>query len=470
MSPAPNAARRVVMALFFFPRGGSAYVARHLTRLLPGVGWEPTLVAGSLGAPGDATHAPGFFAGTDVRPVDYTAAGHAVDPLEAEVPFQPSYEDRPGAPDRVFARVGDGPYERLVTAWEKALGQAGAAAADVLHLHHLTPANEAAARSLPAVPVVGHLHGTELLMLREIQAGPPPHWVHARAWAERMRRWAGRCDRLVVQSADAAAQARTLLGVDPAKVSCVPNGVDIARFDRRPAGGDERLAFWRRWLVDDPQGWDGSGVPGSVRYAERDLDPFREGGPVLLYVGRFTAVKRVGLLVRAYAQARHRFRVRAPLVLLGGHPGELEGRHPLDEIRGAAVPDVFLAGWRPQDALPGALNAADLLVLPSVAEQFGQVLVEAMACGLPVVAVNAHGPATIVEPGRTGWLVPPDDLEALAAALVAAVNDPAGRARMGDAGWQASRSRFSLQAVVAGVAGAYAAALPAGPDLPPAGH
>jgi hypothetical protein len=41
---------------------------------------------------------------------------------------------------------------------------------------------------------------------------------------------------------------------------------------------------------------------------------------------------------------------------------------------------------------------------------------------------------------------------------------------MGDAGWQASRSRFSLQVVVAGVAGAYAAALPAGPDLPPAGH
>jgi len=87
--------------------------------------------------------------------------------------------------------------------------------------------------------------------------------------------------------------------------------------------------------------------------------------------------------------------------------------------------------------------------------QFGQVLVEAMACGLPVVAVDAHGPATIVEQGRTGWLGPPDDLEALAAALVAAVNDPAGRARMGDAGWHTSRARYSLEAVVAGVAGAY---------------
>ena len=456
MSPARQpATRRVVMALFFFPRGGSAYVARHLARLLPAAGWDVTLVAGSLGAPGDATHAPGFFAGTGVRSVDYTAAAGLPDPVEADVPFQPSYEDRPGAPDRVFARVGDGAYERLVAAWEKALGQAGAASADVLHLHHLTPANEAAARSFPAVPVVGHLHGTELLMLREIQAGPPPHWVYARAWAERMRRWARHCDRVVVQSPDAAAQARVLLGLDPQRVTCVPNGVDVARFDRRPARGDDRVAFWRRWLVEDPQGWDGSGRPGSVRYAERDLEAFREDGPVLLYVGRFTAVKRVGLLVRAYATARHQFRVRAPLVLLGGHPGELEGRHPLDEVRHADVPDVFLAGWRPQDALPDALNAADLLILPSVREQFGQVLVEAMACGLPVVAVDAHGPATIVEQGRTGWLGPPDDLEALAAALVAAVNDPAGRARMGDAGWHTSRARYSLEAVVAGVAGAY---------------
>ena len=462
MSPQHQpATRRVVMALFFFPRGGSAYVTRHLGRLLPGAGWEVTLVAGSLGGPTDATYAPAFFAGTEVRTVDYTASGEAADPLAADVPFQPSYEDRQGAPDRVFARVGDGAYERLVTAWEKALGQAGAASADVLHLHHLTPANEAAARSFPAVPVVGHLHGTELLMLREIAAGPPPHWVYARAWAERMRRWAQGCTQVVVQSPDAAAQAEALLGVDPARVTCVPNGVDVSRFDRRPARGDDRVAFWRRWLVEDPQGWDGSGVPGSVRYGERDLDAFREGGPVLLYVGRFTAVKRVGLLVRAYALARRELRVRAPLVLLGGHPGELEGRHPLDEVRDAGVPDVFLAGWRPQDALPGALNAADLLVLPSVREQFGQVLVEAMACGLPVVAVDAHGPATIVEPGRTGWLVPADDLEALAAALVAAVNDPAGRARMGDAGWLVSRARYSLEAVVAGVAGAYELAVPA---------
>ena len=75
---------------------------------------------------------------------------------------------------------------------------AGAREADVLHLHHLTPINEAAARVAPDVPVVGQIHGTELLMLETIDAGPPVHWRYAERWATRMRGWANRCARLVV--------------------------------------------------------------------------------------------------------------------------------------------------------------------------------------------------------------------------------------------------------------------------------
>src|SRR5207244_3748182 len=69
------------------------------------------------------------------------------------------YEDRPGAPDRVFATVDNPTYEHLVASWARVLRQAGAATADILHLHHLTPLNEAAARVAPDVPVVGHLMG-----------------------------------------------------------------------------------------------------------------------------------------------------------------------------------------------------------------------------------------------------------------------------------------------------------------------
>ena len=90
----------MVSGLFFFPRGGSAQVAGALGRALPPVGWEVTQVAGSLGRPGDQTHAASFFTGLDIVAVDYS-------PGKENVPFQPSYEDRPGAPDRVFASIGD---------------------------------------------------------------------------------------------------------------------------------------------------------------------------------------------------------------------------------------------------------------------------------------------------------------------------------------------------------------------------
>ena len=445
------------MALMFFPRGGSAQVARYTARALPGAGWDVTLLAGSLGSPGELSHAASFYAGIDVRPFDYADALRAPDPLRAPRPLHPSYEDRPGAPDRVFAAVDDGAYERMVAAWQNALAEAGAAGADLLHLHHLTPINEAAVRSFPDLPVVGHLHGTELLMLRAIAEGPPAGWTHAERWAERLRRWAAHCRRLLVLSPDALERVPELVGVPAERLAWAPNGFDPELFDRRPLSRDEVRGHWRRWLVDDPRGWDRSGRPGSVSYTEGDLEAFG-GGPVLLFVGRFTSVKRIGLLVRAYARAHPRFGVRAPLVILGGYPGEWEGEHPADAIAAVdprAGRDVFLAGWRGHEELPAALHASDLLVLPSVHEQFGQVLVEAMACGLPVIAVNAHGPATIVDHGRTGWLVPPDDEEALAGAMVEAVRDDAERARRGEAAYRDSRSKYAWPALARKLAEVY---------------
>jgi glycosyltransferase involved in cell wall biosynthesis len=414
---APGARGLVVSALFFFPRGGSAQVARSLARALPAAGWELTLAAGSLGPPGEPTHAGSFFAGIDVHALDYSPALELVEPLAAPVPFQPSYEDRPGAPDRVFAAVDDPACERLVAAWIELLARAGASAADLLHLHHLTPANEAAARGFPSLPVLGQLHGTELAMLRRIEAGAPPGWRYARDWNMRLRAWARRCALLVVPPG-AEADAALLLGLERAKVRGLPSGVELERFSRRPLAEDERLAFWRRWLVEQPRGWDESGRPGSVAYRDEELAPFRAGGPVFLYVGRYTAVKRLPLLISAHKRAVARLGRPAPLVLVGGHPGEFEGEHPLATARRIGNGHVFLAGWRPHDELPQALNAADALVLPSVAEAFGLVLVEAMACGLPVIACRTPGPAAIVADGRTGWLIRPDDEEALVEVLV----------------------------------------------------
>jgi glycosyltransferase involved in cell wall biosynthesis len=97
-------------------------------------------------------------------------------------------------------------------------------------------------------------------------------------------------------------------------------------------------------------------------------------------------------------------------------------------------------------------------VLPSVREQFGQVLVEGAACGLPSIAVASHGPAEIVQDGETGRLVPADDREALAAALVEAVNDPAERRRRGERAAEDARARYAWPALAERVAEVYEAA------------
>src|SRR5207244_3102793 len=161
--------------------------------------WQVRLAGGSLGGPGAPTNARSFYSGTDVSAVDYSPALRFADPLAAPVPFQPSYEDRSTGPDRVFAAVDDAAYERLVAAWAEALARAGAGQADLLHLHHLTPAHEAARRAFPALPIVGQLHGTELAFLRTLAAGPRSGWWHARVWEQRLHRWAGACARPIVR-------------------------------------------------------------------------------------------------------------------------------------------------------------------------------------------------------------------------------------------------------------------------------
>jgi glycosyltransferase involved in cell wall biosynthesis len=183
--------------------------------------------------------------------------------------------------------------------------RAAAGEADLLHLHHLTPANEAAIRCFPSLPIVGHLHGTELAFLRTVEAGPPAGWRYAARWAERLRGWAQRCE-LVLVPPGAEAEAALLLGLERGRLRSLPGGVDLARFAPQPLAPRDRFAFWRRWLVDEPRGWDRSGRPGSVAYDEQDLAPFHTGAPVLLYVGRFTAVKRLPLLIAAHARANKR--------------------------------------------------------------------------------------------------------------------------------------------------------------------
>jgi len=497
-------AGRIVMGLLFFPRGGSAQVTRYLAAALQRTGSPVALVAGSLGSPGESTHAPTFFDGLEVHHLDYTdalEAGEAGgDALAAAAPMHPSYEDRVGAVDRVLAAVDPGLAEHLSSVWETPFCAAGAERAEIFHLHHLTPQLDAVARRWPDVPLVVHLHGTEIKFLQAVQARQAvavalgrtlatmpdapeaatlgtgdldaaalevlrstrwPQWRHGEYWLRHLRAQAAIADHLVVVSPPDRTTAISLLDLAPERVTAVPNGVDIQHFRPRQLGPEERRACFRRWLVEEPQGWDEAGGPGSVAYGEADLDRLLGTGgatTVLVYVGRFTAAKRVPLLLRAFAAARARTDRPVTLVIWGGHPGEWEGEHPVSVARQVGVDGIFFAGWRGHEDLPAGLAACDALVMPSVDDSFAQTALEAMAVGRPVLATRSGGfPSMInLDPANpTGWLVEPDDAGALADAMVNVVERPDERKDRAEAALAYARDHLSWDGRVHGIKRVY---------------
>jgi glycosyltransferase involved in cell wall biosynthesis len=421
--------RRLLSAVMFSPRGGSAHVTRALLRRLIDLGWSTSLVAGSRSDLGGEADARLFYDGIDTRAVDFAPVLATDDPLHppselGAVPMHPSFEERQDAPDPVFASLDEAEFQGQVQAWSDELEEAGAAAADVLYIHHLTPMNEAAAGVAHGVPIVGHLHGTELLMMEQIEQGPPAGWEFAQEWRERLRGWAADAERLVVSPAGVE-RARRLLDLEPEKLVPLANGFDPGAF--HPLEID-RLAHWRRHLVEQPTALASDGA--GIAYTDADIEILREA-TVLLYVGRFTEVKRLPFLLEAFASAHGRFERPGALVIVGGHPGEWEGEHPVDAAERLGLEDVFFAGWQRQERLPPFLNVSDAIILPSAREQFGQTLVEGMACGLPGIAANALGPSRILVDGETGWLFEPEDRDGLALALLDAVNDLEERRRRG---------------------------------------
>jgi glycosyltransferase involved in cell wall biosynthesis len=492
------------MGLLFFPRGGSAYVVRYLSPALLRADYSVSLVVGSLGERGEPTHASTFFAGLDVQFLDYTDAVRVFqaggDAIAARSPMHPSYEDRVGVPDVVFASVPPELARHLSAAWEAPLRAAGADHADVLHLHHLTPQFDTARRCWPHIPLVAHLHGTELKLIEAIEervalAGKlgetlatmpaamgyiakrarrlePPElemlhatrwdsWRHGEFWAARLKLQAQSADHLITVSPQTRDAAISILGIEPDDVTTIPNGVDIERFRPRPRTPGTRRATFRRALVDDPRGWSESGPPGTLAYTESDLDTLlgeHDDATVLLFVGRFLLFKRVPALIRAFARARDRFTRPASLVLWGGHPGEWEGEHPATVAQEVGAEGIYFAGWRGHDDLPEGLAACDALIVPSVDDPYPQAPLEAMAVGLPVVACASGGLLSMVNLDAahpTGWLVPPDDLNALADVLTTIVNNPAEIARRGTNALAHARAELSWDGLVTRFGTAY---------------
>lgn len=179
----------------------------------------------------------------------------------------------------------------------------------------------------------------------------------------------------------------------------------------------------------------------------------RDGSIHLLFVGRLASQKGVDVLLQSMAQLAQQdaengmqpFR----LSLVGDGPLKSELERTVHEL--GLSRSVSFLGWRRRDELPGLFDAADIFVLPSRDEGMPNVLLEAMSSGLPVVASRAGGSSEVVRHGKTGLLVVPDDVQALAQALGRLRADAAARADMGREARRLACEEYSWSSVARGV-------------------
>lgn len=243
---------------------------------------------------------------------------------------------------------------------------------DVVHVHYALPHTPAAilAREMgpPGVRVVTTLHGTDVTW-----AGRDPALRRTLAWA------LGQSDGVTAVSHDLAERAKQVYGLRT--VDRVPNFIDLATWHPRP-----------------------------LRRLRRELAP--DGQVVLLHASNFRPVKRSVETVNILAEVR---RTRpAELVLVGNGP---DRDACLTRARALGVlPHVHVLGSR--NDLPLIMPAADVFLLPSEDESFGLAALEAMACGVPVVASRVGGLPEVVADPIAGRLLPLHDTSGMAAAAL----------------------------------------------------
>lgn len=176
--------------------------------------------------------------------------------------------------------------------------------------------------------------------------------------------------------------------------------------------------------------------------------------PLVAAVGRIDPEKGLHVLIKAVAKVRSRgIDLRLALV---GAPGVDSGDYRADLIRLAddMLGDAFRIMPRVND-VPAVLRSIDILACPSVAEPFGLILLEAQACGIPVVASSAGGPPEFVTHNETGLLVTPHDVTDLARALERLVTDVGFRNRMAQAGQDRVRRCYTVETRAMRIASIY---------------
>jgi len=280
--------------------------------------------------------------------------------------------------------------------------------------------------TLDLAPVV-KLAGVHRLVHAEHGRDVTDPWGDNRKY-HRLRRWmAPLIGRYVAVSADLQHWLVDCVRIRPSKVTYIPNGIDTGRFDasrgrRRP----------RRMFSD-----------------------FAPPGTVLIgNVARLDKVKDHAGLIAAFMLLRDEVdgnSGRCRLIIAGGGPQREELERQIAQL--GLTETVRLLGNR--DDVAQWLAECDVFVLSSIAEGMPVTLLEAMAAGLPVVATNVGGIASVVEDGVTGTLVSAGDPHALAGALGAYVADEQLRRQHGEAGRTRVAAQFDLSTMVAAYVALY---------------
>jgi glycosyltransferase involved in cell wall biosynthesis len=229
-----------------------------------------------------------------------------------------------------------------------------------------------------------------------------------------LRRFYGRCDALVAPS-DSMAEVLREQGMNE-DISLWSRGVDRTIFDP-----SRRDLAWRRSL----------GI--------------EEGDLVIGFLGRLVLEKGLDVFAATAAELRQRGVPHKVLVI---------GEGPAGDWFRERLPGGILAGFQRGAELGRAVASMDLLLNPSVTETFGNVTLEAMASGLPVIAARAPGSTSLITDGITGRLVEPSDVAGYADAISAYLTDPDLRTRHGVAGEERSRD-YGWDAINRAVADAY---------------
>jgi len=166
------------------------------------------------------------------------------------------------------------------------------------------------------------------------------------------------------------------------------------------------------------------------------------GAFVYLFVGRLVHQKGVDVLLNAFAQQES-----GVLLIAGDGEERVQLERQVDAL--GIAPRVFFLGVRHD--IPSLMKAADCFVLASRLEGLGIVLIEAMACGIPVIATSVDGIPEAVEHGKSGILVPSEDPVALAVALRQISGDSNMRKSMGEKGVERAARLFSIETHVTGI-------------------